>query len=364
MLRMQWYFQCNAAADSELRYVHSRCSDTAGNLIMAAQQECEADGNHWGASAYGCIDLGKLTSGQSEYLVTEAYNQVGLWRETFPETTSQGSTYKFGENEDTVTVNSVADCNLKNQRVFEGSVSPNEEECKPLHPLGHVQLTVVYWTAFYWSITTMTTLGYSELHATDSAEQRFVMFSIMIGVVVFAYGITNMCTLVANLNAQEVFAQTRSDEIIEWMSNNSVPDHFKKKVQQYFTYKISESPVFYYDGATLLEELSPELKKAVLVEHYLPILHYSPVFAFATMEALNDASEDSKLAVVGPIIEALQCEVFFPGETIADVDLFVRGAFFIVHGNVTVVTANGEQLSLQPGEVYGEVRSAVVLPVG
>eukprot|EP01052_Picozoa_sp_SAG31_P062551 SAG31_NODE_21525_length_547_cov_0.921875_1_plen_120_part_01 len=120
MLRMQWYFQCNAAADSELRYVHSRCSDTAGNLIMAAQQECEADGNHWGASAYGCIDLGKLTSGQSEYLVTEAYNQVGLWRETFPETTSQGSTYKFGENEDTVTVNSVADCNLKNQRVFEG----------------------------------------------------------------------------------------------------------------------------------------------------------------------------------------------------------------------------------------------------
>eukprot|EP01052_Picozoa_sp_SAG31_P085707 SAG31_NODE_46247_length_255_cov_0.666667_1_plen_72_part_01 len=72
------------------------------------------------------------------------------------------------------------------------------------------------------------------------------------------------------------------------MSNNSVPDHFKKKVQQYFTYKISESPVFYYDGATLLEELSPELKKAVLVEHYLPILHYSPVFAFATMEALND----------------------------------------------------------------------------
>lgn len=293
-------------------------------MVMASsQQECSLASGAWDttgdATASGCVDMACLGRGENDCLVKEEYNHIGDWGEDFPE-----------------------------KNVNDGSL---------VNPLGHVELYVVYWTAFYWSITTMTTLGYGEINASDSEEQFFVMFAIMVGVVVFAYGITNMCTLVANLNAQEVFAQTRSDEIIEWMSNNSVPDHFKKKVMQYFTYKISYSPVFYYDGETLLEELSPELKYAVLVDHYLPILQYSSLFAYATREAVDDPTlTDPKLPLVGPLIESLKCEVFFPGEIIVDPGLYVRGLFFMVHGNVTITTKTGEQSSLEPGQTYGEVR--------
>eukprot|EP01051_Picozoa_sp_SAG22_P007882 SAG22_NODE_572_length_9005_cov_105.428138_3_plen_814_part_00 len=330
----EWHFRCDA--NSGRRYFMSQCNNTRDGFVMAGKEEClSGPYNEWlddEKYVYSCMDVACLSqpgSGSACQIpnckdrtelsppACEDYDtHSGTWDEKFPEKDSNG--------------------NLAN-------------------PLGHVELYVVYWSAFYWSITTMTTLGYGEINPADSEEQFFVMFAIMIGVVVFAYGITNMCTLVANLNAQEVFAQTRSDEIIEWMSNNNVPDHFKKKVMQYFTYKISYSPVFFYDGETLLEELSPELKKAVLVAHFLPIVQYSALFSFATSEALADsAATDPKLPLIGPIIEALQCEVFFPGETIVGLGLYVRGCFFFVHGNVTVTTGKGEQLSLEPGECYGE----------
>ena len=258
---------------------------------------------------------------------------------------------------------------------------PIETTSGPRYPLGHVPKIKIYVAAFYWSITTMTTLGYGEINASSPKEQIFVMLSIGIGCVIFAYGITNMCTLVANLNSQEVFAQTRSDEIIEWMSNNNVPEIYKKKMMQYFTYKISYSPVYYHEGGQLLFELSPELRKAVLVSHYDPIMTSSPLFALDGrydkngIELALEASETARAemapvfmpvrprnmpvmeALIAPMIECLNCEVFFAGEFLVEPDLYVRGLFFIVHGNANLDPASGVTAeTLGKGSSYGEVR--------
>jgi hypothetical protein len=50
----------------------------------------------------------------------------------------------------------------------------------------------------------MTTIGYGDISAGGTTEMVYAMFCMLLGAGVFAYGITTMCNILANLNLREV----------------------------------------------------------------------------------------------------------------------------------------------------------------
>lgn len=54
-----------------------------------------------------------------------------------------------------------------------------------------------YITALYWSITTMTTVGYGDILPITVNEKLYAMCSMMIACGVFAYTIGNLGSLVS-----------------------------------------------------------------------------------------------------------------------------------------------------------------------
>jgi hypothetical protein len=203
----------------------------------------------------------------------------------------------------------------------------------------------IYVAAFYWSITTMTTLGYGEINASTNSEMYCVLISISIGCVIFAYGITNMCTLVANLDAQSVFAQGRSDEIIEWMAKNSVPAPLKKKVMTYFTYKTDYSPVFYHGAGSLMLELSDSLQSELKTSVMVPILQYSPVFAD------RDPDEPLVVAMAG----LLEAAIFAVSEDMVEIGVPLRGMYLVIHGTASILDSSGTVMGVLGAlDTYGE----------
>lgn len=59
-------------------------------------------------------------------------------------------------------------------------------------------LWVRYVTAIYWSITTLTTTGYGDLHAENTREMLFDIFYMLFNLGLTAYLIGNMTNLVVH----------------------------------------------------------------------------------------------------------------------------------------------------------------------
>lgn len=63
-------------------------------------------------------------------------------------------------------------------------------------------LWVRYVTTIYWSITTLTTVGYGDLHAVNQRERIFVICFMIFNLGLTAYLIGNMTSLVVQMTGR------------------------------------------------------------------------------------------------------------------------------------------------------------------
>lgn len=59
-----------------------------------------------------------------------------------------------------------------------------------------------YVTSIYWSITTLTTTGYGDLHAVTTSEKIFVMVYMLFDLGLTSYLIGNMTNLVVHVTSR------------------------------------------------------------------------------------------------------------------------------------------------------------------
>ena len=61
----------------------------------------------------------------------------------------------------------------------------------------------IYTVAFYWAITTLTTVGFGDVSAETFLERMLAMIWMVFGVVFFSFTIGNLTNVIAHLNTKE-----------------------------------------------------------------------------------------------------------------------------------------------------------------
>jgi hypothetical protein len=202
-----------------------------------------------------------------------------------------------------------------------------------------------YVKALYWSVTTITTIGYGDITPDKSKniEMIFTMFVQLLGAGAYGYIIGNIANMLTNIDMAKARHQERVDRMNSFMKSKKIPQKLQEQVYQYYNY-LWETRKGYNDE-TILSELPESFKFEFAMLLNRSIIEKVPLFKGADP------------ILVREVIFKLKPCIYIPGDTICAYGEIGDKMYFINKGTVEVVSQDGKQIyaTLKEGDFFGEI---------
>ncbi len=207
-----------------------------------------------------------------------------------------------------------------------------------------------YVVAFYWTITTLTTIGYGDITPSTTPQIIYVIIIELLGAGMYGLVIGNIANLIANIDVAKTQYKEKLDKINAFMKYRNIPSSLQKKINSYYNY-LWESRRG-YDESSVLEDLPDPLKISVSLYLNKEIIEKVPIFEKASDDLIRD------------IIMNLDPVVFTPGDYIVKAGELGYDMFFISKGSVDVVSADEKTVyaTLTSGQFFGEIALLLSMP--
>ena len=207
-----------------------------------------------------------------------------------------------------------------------------------------------YLKAFYWTITTLTTIGYGDITPSEKYQIIYTIFVEMIGAGLYGFIIGNIANLIANIDIARSQHRSKLEKINTFMQYRNIPHTLQKRVDDYYNY-LWESRRG-YDESSVLKDLPKSLKTSVSIFLNKEMIEKVPLFKGA-----DDA-------LIREIILNLEPVVFTPGDYVVregdigyDMFFISRGSADVMSGDETITYA-----TLSAGQFFGEIALLLSMP--
>ncbi|XP_057501365.1 potassium channel AKT1-like [Actinidia eriantha] len=203
-----------------------------------------------------------------------------------------------------------------------------------------------YVTSMYWSITTLTTVGYGDLHPVNSTEMKFVTFYMLFNLGLTAYLIGNMTNLVVHATSKTRAFRDTIQAVSNFSHRNRLPPRLQDQMLAHLSLK------FRTDSEGLQQkEIIDSLPKATRssISHFLFYPLMDSVYLFRGVS--ND--------LLFQLVSEMKAEYFPPNEDVILQNEAPTDFYILVYGalELVVLKNGGEQVvgEAKTGDVCGEI---------
>eukprot|EP00282_Hemiselmis_andersenii_P037308 CAMPEP_0169433248 /NCGR_PEP_ID=MMETSP1042-20121227/3907_1 /TAXON_ID=464988 /ORGANISM="Hemiselmis andersenii, Strain CCMP1180" /LENGTH=1094 /DNA_ID=CAMNT_0009543769 /DNA_START=78 /DNA_END=3358 /DNA_ORIENTATION=- len=204
--------------------------------------------------------------------------------------------------------------------------------------------TALMWfqwiSSFYWSIATMSTIGYGDITADTARERTLASVGMVVGCVFFALLTGSLTRVLVNRNASKQRFEEFVDELTQFLHSRNVPQEARFKVLNFYSMKFPNQKLF--NELSIMEDLPEGLRNEISTFLYKDIVEDVPI--------LKHMSAEAKLSL---------CQVLKPSFHAQNVAITVEGEepdslFIIRFGTVKLYSQGKELCTLYPGDIFGE----------
>lgn len=182
-------------------------------------------------------------------------------------------------------------------------------------------------------------MGYGDVHPYTTSERIFAIVAMVVGAWIFAYGITNVVAMVANLNAADGVFHLKMDELNDYMEARQLPVQLRFEIREFFFNARMSTESKLTNEAKILAELSALLRSKIAFAINDSVLSKMPFFMGADHNFLMELALSMRMVCFPPMEE-----VILEGEIGEEM-------FFIFRGVVEIVK-EGVQLGLLGQKQY------------
>ena len=189
-----------------------------------------------------------------------------------------------------------------------------------------------YITSIYWSMMTISTVGYGDIPVTTDIEKIVAITTMLFGALVFA-AITGQLSsrFMATMGAEQAF-NTRMDEVRQYLRERNVPTHQRRSIEAHFQLLWGKAAI--YDEVQILSLLPNVLSDPILHAEYTPMIAHAAIFS--QLDGMVGGHE-----VLSLLARRLTHTVATPGLVVMREGDYGSDMYFIAEGEVDVFRTEG-----------------------
>ncbi|XP_076899611.1 potassium channel KAT3-like [Bidens hawaiensis] len=201
-----------------------------------------------------------------------------------------------------------------------------------------------YTYSMYWSIVTLTTVGYGDLHAVNTGEKVFNIFYMLFNIGLTSYLIGNMTNLIVHSAVRTFVMRDSINEILRYASKNRLPEGLKQQMLAHMQLKFKTAEL---QQEEVLEDLPKAIRSSIAQHLFRKTVDKTYLFKGISDDLSRQLVVDLKAEYFPPKVE-----VILQNEIPTDFYIVVSGAMEVmVHKNGT----DQSLIRLGPMDMFGEI---------